>query len=87
MGLVSLKTRMICAFILATTFLVTFFLTYTPNADRNSWSGLVWDGVLLALAVFCIVDLVRTMVRIVKRSRMPLPEENELHTTSRESAR
>ena len=86
MGPASLKTRMILAFILATSLLVTFFVTYEPNADVNSTSGLLWDGVLLGLATLCIVDMIRSMFKLFRSSRSPRPEES-LNLDSRKSSR
>jgi len=87
MGPASLKTRMILAFILATSLLVTFFITYEPNADMNSWSGLAWDGILVGLAILCVIDVIGSMFKLYRRSRSPHPEGGGLNLNSHNTPR
>ncbi len=75
---------MLIAFVVATSLLTAFFLSYPQDSISGSTPGLILDGVMLALAAYCVFDLVRTMVKLAKRSRAAQPEDGTLNLNSRE---
>jgi len=78
---------MLIAFVLATSLLIAFFLSYPEDSLRNSTPGLIGDGVMLALTVLCVVDLIRTMLKLARHTRVAQAEDGTLNLSSKKSIR